>query len=130
MTNRERDPAQGLNAAVAAVLNGERVSAGMTFDQLAKVSGISKGQLMRLLSTTKRHIDLDVLEDLAHIFNAEPETILAAATERLSRTRPAGVDPDDEADARRIMRDAMAESDPPAPRAARKSSRPGRRSTN
>lgn len=85
MGKRESDPSKGLNAAVAAVLNGERVAAGMTFDQLADVSGISKQQLMRLLSTTKRHIDVEVLALLAGIFHSTSAQIVSAAQERLER---------------------------------------------
>lgn len=85
---RESDPAQGLNAAVAAVLNGERVAAGMTFDQLADASGISKQQLLRLLSTTKRHISLEVLDILAPIFVTTPGRIIASAEERMARSDP------------------------------------------
>jgi transcriptional regulator with XRE-family HTH domain len=85
MTKRQSDPAQGLNAAVAAVLNGERVAAGMTFDELATVSGVSKQQLMRLLSTTKRHIDVEVLELLAASFGTTSARVVAAAQERLAR---------------------------------------------
>lgn len=80
---RESNPAQGLNAAVAAVLNGERVAAGMTFEQLADVSGISKQQLLRLLSTTKRHITLE-----AEKFNTTTPQVIAAAQERMSRADP------------------------------------------
>jgi transcriptional regulator with XRE-family HTH domain len=86
MTKRQSDPAQGLNAAVAAVLNGERVAAGMTFDELATVSGVSKQQLMRLLSTTKRHIDVEVLELLAASFGTTSARVVASAQERLART--------------------------------------------
>jgi transcriptional regulator with XRE-family HTH domain len=103
-TKRRSDPSLGLNAAVAAVLNGERVAAGMTFDQLADVSGISKQQLMRLLSTTQRHIDVEVLGLLADIFQTTSAEIVVAAQRRMDR--PARETEEDLA--RRLAREALA----------------------
>lgn len=67
------------------MLSGERVAAGMTYDDLAGVSGISKRALMRYLSTKDRHIDVHVLDTLAGVFRTTPVHIMAAATERLNR---------------------------------------------
>lgn len=125
VSNREDDPAKGLNAAVAAVLNGERTAAGMTFDELAAVSDISKRTLMRLLSTKDRHIELEVLEVLAGVFHTTPIQILQAANER--RSRPL-VDPEEEAAARAAIRAELAKKRPQNPRPARKVSRPRRQS--
>lgn len=133
MTKRESDPAQGLNAAVAAELNGERVSAGMTFDQLADVSGISKQQLMRLLSTKRRHIDVEVLALLAGVFHTSSAQIVAAAQERMTRpgwNTSTVLTPAEEEEARAAMRAAMAELSPPSAPEPRKSSRTRRRTTN
>lgn len=75
----------GLNAALAATLNGERVRAGLTFAELAKRSGISERTLMRLLSTVERDIDVRVLAILADIFHTSPSALLADAEDWMSR---------------------------------------------
>lgn len=84
------DPSQGLNAALAATLNGERVAAGLTFDELATVTGIPKRTLLRKVSTTERHLNID---DVARIAGAVGLTVveaLARAEGRLERQRRAG----------------------------------------
>lgn len=88
MNARKHDPAQGLNAAVAAVLEGERAAAGWTLEQLAEHSGVSYRTLQRLLRSRDRHIDLEVLDALAAAYNLLPEQIVAAAQERMSRADP------------------------------------------
>lgn len=123
---RQHDPALGLNAAVAAVLEGERAAAGWTLHELADASGVSYRTLQRLLSR-ERHIDVAILSDLAHAFRVEPDAILAAAAERMSRAGAPGLlHPDEEEEARQAMRSALAEEPAPKPRRARKSSRPSR----
>lgn len=75
-----------LNAALAATLNGERVRSGLTFDALASKSGISKRQLMRLLSTAERDIDVPVLGALAVVFHTSSSQLVADAEEWRSRS--------------------------------------------
>lgn len=82
------DPDMSLNDALAATLNGERVRAGLTFDALATKSGISKRQLMRLLSTAERDIDVPVLDTLAAVFHTSSSQLVADAEEW--RSRPSG----------------------------------------
>jgi len=89
MTSIEKDPAKGLNAALAATLNGERTAAGMTFDQLAAATGISKRTLLRQLSTLERHIDIADAVTIAAQFDLTLVQALAMATERMER-RPRG----------------------------------------
>jgi transcriptional regulator with XRE-family HTH domain len=86
MRNVEHDPGKGLNAAVAATLNAERVAAGLTFEGLADLVGISKRTLMRQLSTTERHIDVADLADLAAVFRLTSSDVLRMAEERMGRT--------------------------------------------
>ena len=74
-----------LNAALAATLNGERVRGGLTFDQLAASSGISKRTLLRLLSTVERDIDVRVLAKLADVFHTTPSALLADAEDWMAR---------------------------------------------
>lgn len=86
----EKDPAKGLNAALAATLNGERVASGMTFDQLAAATGISKRTLLRQLSTMERHIDITDAANIAAQFDLTLGQALAMAEERMGRTHRGG----------------------------------------
>jgi transcriptional regulator with XRE-family HTH domain len=88
----------GLNAAVAATLNGERVAAGLTFDQLATRVGVSKRQLMRLLSSAERDIDVNVLAALAVAFGMKSSDVMTLAEERMRRTPPPPTPPRSPAD--------------------------------
>ena len=74
-------PVASLNSALAAILNGERVRAGLTFDSLATASGISKRTLMRLLSTNERDIDVRVLEIMAGVFHTTSSKLVLDAEE-------------------------------------------------
>lgn len=85
MTTNESDPGKGFNAAVADTLNGERVASGMTFDDLAKASGVSKRTLMRLLSTKERHLNVEVIATIAAQFNLSPTEVFVRAEERMGR---------------------------------------------
>lgn len=86
MSPTEKDPAKGLNAALAATLNGERVAAGMTFDQLAASTGISKRTLLRQLSTMERHMNVADVATIAAEFGLSVAEVFTAAEARLSRT--------------------------------------------
>lgn len=90
MSNTEKDPSKGLNAALAATLNGERAAASMTFDELAASTGISKRTLLRQLSTTERHIDIADAANIAAQFGLTLGEALALAEERLARTARKG----------------------------------------
>lgn len=85
MGTRQSDPAVGLNAAVAAELEGERAAADLTLRELAEASGVSYRTLQRLLKSRERHIDVNVLGQLAATFRTTPEAIVAAARERMAR---------------------------------------------
>lgn len=84
------DPTRGLNEAVAATLNGERVASGLTFDQLASKASISKRQLLRLISTgskDRRHIDVAALDAISSALGVAPADVFAAAVKRLERDK-------------------------------------------
>lgn len=88
MTPIEKDPTKGLNAAVAAVLNGERAAQGMTFDDLARTSGLSKSTLLRLLGSNlekRRDIDVAQLYSLAVALGMTPVDVFQAAVARMDR---------------------------------------------
>ena len=91
MSTVEKDPGKGLNAALAATLNGERVASGMTFDELAAKTGISKRTLLRQLSTMERHIDIADAANIAAQFGLSLARALDMADERMTR-RPRGGD--------------------------------------
>lgn len=120
MGTRQSDPALGLNAAVAAVLEGERAAAGWTLRELADASGVSYRTLQRLLKSRDRHIDIAVLGQLAEAFHVQPEAIIATARERQARFG----DPE-EAAARAIMRAELERRD----RRPRKTSAPVKKAT-
>lgn len=86
MSTVEKDPAKGLNAAVAATLNGERVASGMTFDELASATGISKRTLLRYLSSKERDLTLPAIVSIASVFNLSLSEVMDAAEKRLERT--------------------------------------------
>lgn len=83
----EKDPAKGINAALAATLNGERVAAGMTFDQLAAATGISKRTLLRQLSSMERHIGIADAATIAAQFDLTLAEALSMAEARMGRTQ-------------------------------------------
>lgn len=86
MSPQDKDPARGLNAAVAAVLRGEMSSANMTFDALADISGISKRTLLRKMGKTiDRHLGIDDLATLAPIFKLTPTEVVELAEQRMAR---------------------------------------------
>ena len=87
MSTVEKDPSKGLNAALAATLNGERVASGMTFDELAAATGISKRTLLRQLSTTERDLNIAHVATIAGAFGLSVVEVLAAAEERMERGR-------------------------------------------
>jgi transcriptional regulator with XRE-family HTH domain len=87
MSTVEKDPAKGLNAALAATLNGERAAAGLTFDALAARTGISKRTLLRQLSTMERHIDVSHVAVIAEQFGLTAAEVFVMAEARLARTQ-------------------------------------------
>lgn len=85
MSTVEKDPSKGLNAALAATLKGELAASGMTFDQLAAKTGISKRTLLRQLSSMERHIDISHAAVMAEQFGLTLAQVLVMAEERMER---------------------------------------------
>lgn len=81
------DPADGLNGALAATLNGERVASGMTFDQLSRITGISTRTLLRKLSKVERHLDIEDVRRIAAAYGLTVVEVLVRAEDRLERTQ-------------------------------------------
>lgn len=87
MDAETHDPSQGLNAALAATLNGERVAAGLTFDELATVTGIPKRTLLRKVSTTERHLNIEDVRRIADALGVPLVDVMVRAEGRLERGR-------------------------------------------
>lgn len=84
MTPVEKDPAAGLNAAVAATFRGERGALGMTIEELADQSGVPARSLMRFLNA-QRHMDMAVVEAIARALNMTPAEAIEGAQLRLAK---------------------------------------------
>lgn len=85
MSTIEKDPSKELNAALADTLKGELAASGMTFDQLAAKTAISKRTLLRLLSTKERALKVDYIVAIASAFNLTAGEVFLAAEARLER---------------------------------------------
>ncbi len=83
MATLNRDPAEGLNAAVAAELRAERAAQGVSIADLGDRSGISKSTLLRLLNE-KRLIGMEALNDIATALGVRATTIVGRAERRLA----------------------------------------------
>lgn len=83
-TTIEKDPAVGLNAAVAAELRAERGAQKVTVDALAARSGIPKRTLLRLLNA-ERGVTLAHLSAITGALDVDAVLILRRAEERLAR---------------------------------------------
>lgn len=81
----ETGPEAGLNAAMAATLNGERVANGMTFDALAEATGIPKRTLLRKVSTVERHLNIEDVRRIAQAFGLTVAEVMVRAEDRLAR---------------------------------------------
>ena len=82
-------PAEGLNAAVAAELRGERAAKDLTTKQLSERAGIPYASLRRYLGA-ERHIDVATVAALCGALGLKPAEIVARASERLERDRSSG----------------------------------------
>lgn len=86
MTPIEKDPARGLNAAIAAELRAERAASRMSFDELAERTGISKRTLLRLLNG-ERAVTMAYLETICEELGVTMSAIAARAEARMSEER-------------------------------------------
>ncbi len=78
MTPPPNEPEHGLNAAVAAELRAELGRQRISVQALATKSGVAYGSLRRYLNA-ERHIDLDVLHDLAAALHVAPADLVRRA---------------------------------------------------
>lgn len=73
---------EGLNGSIAAVLRDERLSAGLTIEQLAERSGVPVVTVQRLLAA-RRAITMAVFDDLCHGLGLSPDDVMITARKRL-----------------------------------------------
>ena len=87
MVNIAKDPAKGLNAAVAAELRAERVAQEVTFDALTERVSLSKSTLL-LLFNARRLISIEALVEIADALGVSVLEIVERAEKRLARDVP------------------------------------------
>jgi len=87
MVNIAKDPAKGLNAAVAAELRAERAAQEVTFDDLVKRVSLSKSTLL-LLFNARRLISIEALVEVADALGVSVLDIVERAEKRLAREVP------------------------------------------
>jgi transcriptional regulator with XRE-family HTH domain len=87
MANIDKDPAKGLNAAVAAELRAERVAQEVTFDDLVKRVSLSRNTTWRLLNA-ERLITIEALVEVAGALGVSVLEIIERAEKRLARDVP------------------------------------------
>jgi hypothetical protein len=87
MVNIAKDPAKGLNAAVAAELRAERVAQEVTFDALTERVSLSKSTLLLLLNA-RRLISIEALVEIADALGVSVLEIVERAERRLAKDAP------------------------------------------
>lgn len=87
MVNIAKDPAKGLNAAVAAELRAERVAQEITFDDLTERVTLSKSTLL-LLFNARRLITIEALVEVAGALGVSVLEIVERAERRLAKEVP------------------------------------------
>ena len=84
MVNIAKDPAIGLNGAVAAELRAERAAKGITFDTLTERVNLSKSTLLFLFNA-RRLISLEALAEITSALDISVIEIIERAENRLER---------------------------------------------
>lgn len=87
MVNIAKDPATGLNGAVAAELRAERVAKKITFNVLTRRVSLSKSTLL-LLFNARRLISLEALVEITSALGVSVIEIIERAEKRLERESP------------------------------------------
>lgn len=82
MTPVEKDPARGLNGAIAAELRAERAAMKITFDDVAERSGLSKRTVLRLFNA-ERAVTMAYLEAVCEAMGVQMSHITERAEARL-----------------------------------------------
>jgi transcriptional regulator with XRE-family HTH domain len=80
----DTNPAQGLNAAIAEILEGERAIAKISHVTLSGLTGLSKSTLIRYLNK-ERDIPVAAVEVIAIALNVDISELIHDARTRLAR---------------------------------------------
>lgn len=111
METSDKNPATGLNGALAAVLRGERAAKRLSLDQLAASSQVSRRTLIRLLNA-ERTMGLEQAAAIAAALGLRLPDALERAEERLEAEEAATLAPEpplsmQELRQQRVQADAM-----------------------
>ena len=111
METSDKNPATGLNGALAAVLRGERAAKRLSLDQLAASSQVSRRTLIRLLNA-ERTMGLEQAAAIAAALGLRLPDALERAEERLEAEEAATLAPEpplsvQELRQQRLQADAM-----------------------
>lgn len=93
METSDKNPATGLNGALAAVLRGERAAKRLSLDQLAASSQVSRRTLIRLLNA-ERTMGLEQAAAIAAALGLRLPDALERAEERLEAEEAATLAPE------------------------------------
>lgn len=117
METSDRNPAGGLNGALAAVLRGERAAKRLSLDQLAASSQVSRRTLIRLLNA-ERTMGLEQAAAIAAALGLRLPDALERAEERLEAEEAATLTPEPPLSMQEVKQRRLLEQAQPATWAA------------
>ena len=85
--HHDRNPSEGLNAAVAAELRRERAAQQVTIDTLVERTGLSRSTVLNTLNA-KRLLGVEAVASIAQALEVSVTTIFARAEGRISAATP------------------------------------------
>jgi len=86
MSTIDRNPSEGLNAAVAAELRRERAAQQVTIDTLVARTGLSRSTVLNTLNA-KRLLGVEAVAAIAQVLEVSVTTIFSRAEVRLEADR-------------------------------------------
>ena len=87
MSTIDRNPSEGLNAAVAAELRRERAAQQVTIDTLVARTGLSRSTVLNTLNA-KRLLGVEGVASIAQALEVSVTTIFGRAEGRISAANP------------------------------------------
>lgn len=87
MSTIDRNPSEGLNAAVAAELRRERAAQQVTIETLVERTGLSRSTVLNSLNA-KRLLGVEAVAAIAQALGVSVTTIFARAEGRISAATP------------------------------------------
>lgn len=86
MATIDRDPSEGLNAAVATELRRERAARQVTIDTIVELTGLSRSTVLNTLNA-KRLLGVEAVAAIAQALGVSVTTIFSRAEVRLASDR-------------------------------------------